>query len=160
MPIQFNPDEIFTMAEQIEKNGARFYRAAAKNNPSSGPFLLNLAAMEDEHCSAFEEMHGSFSDSDESDVFDPDGEAGLYLAALAGGKVFDMTKDPVDLLKGNETLEEIILCAIGLEKDSIVFYLGMKELVMDRSGREKIDLIIKEEMQHIVLLTKKLQAKQ
>jgi rubrerythrin len=158
MPIQFNTDEIFTMAEQIEKNGARFYRTAAKNNPSSGAFLLNLAAMEDEHRAVFEDMHGTLSDSDESDVFDPDGEAGMYLAALASGKVFDMTKDPADLLKGNEPLDEIIRRAIGLEKDSIVFYLGMKDLVPERSGREKVDLIIKEEMQHIVLLTKKLEA--
>jgi rubrerythrin len=159
MAVQFNADEIFTMAEQIEKNGARFYRAAAKNNPSAGAFLLNLAAMEDEHLAVFEDMHGTFSDSGESDVFDPDGEAGMYLAALASGKVFDRSKDPTDLLKGNEPLDEIIRRAIGLEKDSIVFYLGMKEMVQERSGREKVDLIIKEEMQHVVLLSKKLEAK-
>ena len=97
-----------------------------------------------------------FSDSEENDVFDPDGEAGMYLAALASGKVFDMTKDPADLLKGDESLDEVIRRAIGFEKDSIVFYLGMKDLVQERSGREKIDLIVKEEMQHIVLLSRKL----
>ena len=156
MAIQFNADEIFTMAEQIEKNGARFYRTAAKNNPSASSYLLNLAAMEDEHYSIFKSLHRSFSESEESDVFDPDGEAGLYLAAMAGGKVFDMNKDPTALLKGNEPLDEIIRIAIGLEKDSIVFYLGMKDLVQSRSGMEKVDMIIKEEMQHIVLLTKKL----
>ena len=32
----------------------------------------------------------------------------------------------------------------------------MKDLVQERSGREKIDLIVKEEMQHIVLLSRKL----
>lgn len=159
MAVQFNADEIFTMAEQIERNGAKFYRAAAKNNPSAGAFLLDLAAMEAEHLAIFEEMHETFSGSQESDVFDPDGEAGMYLAAMASGKVFDMTKDPADLLKGNEPLDEIIRRAIGLEKDSIVFYLGMKDLVMERSGREKVDMIIKEEMQHIVVLGKKLGAK-
>jgi rubrerythrin len=159
MPIQFNADEIFTVAEQIEKNGARFYRAAAKNNPASSSFLLNLAAMEDEHRAVLEEMHTTFSDLEESDVFDPDGEAGLYLAALASGRVFDMTKDPADLLKGDEPLEEIVRRAIGFEKDSVVFYLGMKDLVRERSGKVKIDLIIKEEMQHIVLLSKKLGVK-
>jgi len=30
MPIPFNADEVFEMAEQIERNGARFYRAAAE----------------------------------------------------------------------------------------------------------------------------------
>jgi rubrerythrin len=159
MPIQFNADEIFTMAEQIEKNGAKFYRAAAKNNPSESSFLLNLAVMEDEHCAVFEEMHGSFSDSDDSNVFDPDGEAGMYLAEMANGRVFDTTGDPSALLRGNETLVEILETAISLEKDSIVFYMGMKMMVLNRSGKEKIDLIIREEMQHITLLSKKLGAK-
>jgi rubrerythrin len=159
MPIQFNADEIFTMAEQIEKNGAKFYRAAAKNNPSESSFLLNLAAMEDEHRAVFEEMHGSFSDSDDADIFDPDGEAGMYLAEMANGRVFDTTGDPAALLKGNESLKDILNIAISLEKDSIVFYMGMKLLIIDRSGKEKVDLIIREEMQHIMLLSKKLGAK-
>ena len=39
--------------------------------------------------------------------------------------------------------------AIGLEKDSIVFYLGMKEMVPERLGGSRIDGIIREEMRHV-----------
>jgi len=46
-------------------------------------------------------------------------------------------------------VEDILQMAIGLEKDSIVFYLGMKEMVPERLGRGKIDGIIKEEMRHV-----------
>ncbi len=53
-------------------------------------------------------------------------------------------------------MKEIVKEAILAEKDSIVFYLGMKELVPEGLGKDKVDKIIKEEMSHIRLLTKKL----
>ena len=31
MSYEFNADEVFEIAEQIERNGAKFYRTAAKN---------------------------------------------------------------------------------------------------------------------------------
>ena len=50
-------------------------------------------------------------------------------------------------------IRRILLAAIGLEKDSIIFYLGMKELVPENLGKNRIDKIIKEEMGHIRLLS-------
>jgi rubrerythrin len=53
---------------------------------------------------------------------------------------------------------EILKSAIEAEKDSIVFYLGMKEAVPQNLGRDRIEAIIKEEMGHIQMLTKHLVA--
>jgi len=154
--LQFNADEIFTMAEQIERNGARFYRTAASRIPAGSDLLLSLAAMEDEHFAIFQQMHKSVTSREaEAVASDPYGEADLYLSALAGDHVFDTRKDPVALLKGNETLKDILRIAIGLEKDSVVFYVGMKDLVSPKLGKDKIDRIIREEMKHIALLNKK-----
>jgi rubrerythrin len=50
-------------------------------------------------------------------------------------------------------VEEVIRLAVALEKDTIVFYLGMRDLVPRRAGQAKLDDIIREEMQHIVVLT-------
>jgi rubrerythrin len=155
--IQFNADEIFTMAEQIERNGARFYRAAAANIPAAKELLEGLAAMEDNHLATFEQMHKTLSAREAEPVTsDPDGEAQLYLAAMAGDYVFDTRKDPVALLKGSETIQDILRIAIGLEKDSVVFYVGMKDLVSPQLGKDKIDRIIGEEMKHIGILNRKL----
>ena len=44
MSMPFNADEVFEMAEQIERNGGKFYRAAAKKFPEVSKLLLNLAA--------------------------------------------------------------------------------------------------------------------
>ena len=49
MSYDFNADDIFEMAQQMERNGGNFYRTAAENTEDAAnkDFLLNLAAMED-----------------------------------------------------------------------------------------------------------------
>jgi rubrerythrin len=85
-----------------------------------------------------------------STVFDPAGEAALYLRALADTRVFFEKEIDVTSMK------QILKSAIEAEKDSIVFYLGMKEAVPENFGKDRLDHIIKEEMGHIKLLSKKL----
>lgn len=165
MSIRFNADEIFEMAERIERNGAKFYRRVAEGAtaPKSRQLLLHLAAMEDEHEKIFAAMRADMLKEGQmatvDPAFDPEGQAALYLRAMADGHVFDMRADPSEHLTGNETMESILQTAIGLEKDSIVFYLGMKEMVPERLGKVKIDDIIKEEMSHITDLSRELKAK-
>jgi len=146
-------NEILEMAEQIERNGAAFYRNAAKgiSDFQSSELLLELAQMEDQHEKTFASLRIQLSEDEKtSAVFDPDGEAVLYLRALADTRVF--FKKKID----TGAMEEILKEALTAEKDSIVFYLGMKELVPEQSGKAKIDSIIKEEMGHIKILGKKL----
>jgi rubrerythrin len=151
---EFSAGEILVMAEQIERNGAKFYRKAAANDPSSKHLLLELAMMEDKHGATFLAMHQALAGHEtESATWDPEGESGEYARVLANQHVFDTSKDPSALLTGKETLAEVIKIAIGLEKDSVVFYLGLREMVPPSFGPEKVDLIIKEEMQHIRILS-------
>ncbi|MHC4125863.1 MAG: ferritin family protein, partial [Planctomycetota bacterium] len=81
MAITFNADEIFEMAEEIERNGAKFYRKAAEktSDKETRSLLGNLAEMEDGHLKVFEEMRKELSGREkERDIFDPDNEAALY----------------------------------------------------------------------------------
>jgi rubrerythrin len=152
---RFNADELFSIAVQIEKNGAAFYRTAANNNASGRDLLLDLAAMEDRHEALFEQMRATVLEaSSNGPAFDPEGEAAAYLSTIASIHVFDKRKEPRDLLKGSESLEEILRIAIGLEKDSIVYYVGFKDLVLAQPDRGQLDEIIREEMRHIILLNK------
>ena len=159
MPITFNADEAFALAEQIERNGAAFYRKCAENSPEAKNFLLELAEMEDNHLKLFQNMHQSVT-SRESETFaaDPDHETAAYLQNMADGYVFDTRKDPSATLDGSESLPDILKIAIGLEKDSIVFYLGLKDAVPRSAGKEKVESIIREEMRHIALLSNKLKS--
>jgi rubrerythrin len=86
MSITFNADEIFEMAEQIERNGAKFYREAAGNASDADvkEMLLDMAAMEDGHQVTFSNMRKELSAEDkESNVFDPDNEVAQYLQTMA-----------------------------------------------------------------------------
>jgi rubrerythrin len=159
MGTPFNADEVFEMAEQIERNGAKFYRAAAKKFPSLRKTLLDLAVMEDDHEKTFAAMRAELSAGEqEPPVFDPDGEAQMYLRVMADGRVFDVKTDPAEQLAGKDTVEEVLKMAIGLEKDSIAFYVGLKEGVSRKAGKDKVETIIKEEFGHIAALNEKLTA--
>jgi rubrerythrin len=163
MSFDFSADEIFEMAEQIERNGAQFYRSSADGvkDPSSRELLMNLAAMEDEHEKTFASMRSDLSVEEKSSpTFDPDNEAVLYLKALADSRVFvekqvpkpDTMTDRSDA----DIIQEILKFAIGAEKESIVFYLGMKDTVPENLGKGRLDAIIKEEMGHIRMLSNRL----
>jgi rubrerythrin len=157
MGVTFNADEVFEMAEQIERNGAKFYRAAAEKFPAVQQVLLGLAAMEDEHEKTFKDMRAQLSGREQEPmVFDPDDEAQMYLQVVADGHVFDTKADPAEQLKGKDKPEDILQTAINMEKESIAFYAGLKECVPPKAGRDKVEAIIREEFSHIATLNEKL----
>jgi rubrerythrin len=153
MEVEFNADEVFEIAVQIERNGARFYRGAAEmaGGEEDRELLLSLAAMEDSHVKIFESLRKELSGSEGTLAdFDPHGEAATYLQSMAEGQVFDFRADPVEYLGMDRSMEDILRKALELEKDSIVYYVGMMEMVPEALGRNKIEHIIREEMKHIV----------
>ncbi len=159
MGIQFSADEIFEMAEEIERNGAKFYRKASEraDDPGVKKYLLNMAAMEDGHLETFMEMRKSLTDAErEVTTFDPNDEAVLYLDAMAASHGTEGKKSLTDELTGKESMEEIVRIAIKAEKDSVVFYSGLKSLVTRPGSREKVEKIIAEELSHLATLTNKL----
>jgi rubrerythrin len=155
MMYDFNADDIFEMAEQLERNGAGFYRIAANAvaDERSKEMLLKLAEMEDDHEKTFARMRSELTASEKAaTVFDPEDDAVHYLRALADTRVF-FEKD-IDV----SSMRAILKDAITAEKDSIVFYLGMRDAVPAGKGRNRLDAIIKEEMGHIRMLSKELTA--
>ena len=151
----FNANEIFKMSIRIEENGARFYRKAAEfqTDPEKRETLEQLAAMEDHHKLTFENMKQKLSAAEKSStVFDPGNDAAQYLTAMADTHGGEGSPTAADALTGKESIQEIIDIAIGLEKESILFYLGLKDLVPPELGQDKLDNIIAEERRHIIQL--------
>ncbi|MDY7010631.1 MAG: ferritin family protein [Planctomycetota bacterium] len=156
--IKFSADELFEIAKQIERDGARFYRKAAESTEGENrDLLIRLAEMEDEHERAFESMRNEFATAaGEPPVFDPDNKVMLYLQSVADGKVFG--PDPSESLSGNESLKDVLTVAIGLEKDSVIFYQSMKGAVSKVIGATSLNAIIAEEIGHVLDLDQKLKA--
>ncbi len=153
MASEFNADDILGIAVKIEKNGAEFYRQASEKveKEENKQFLLDLAVMEDEHEATFLKMQTKLKEKEKMPAtFDPYDENALYLKALADTRVFFKKEEPAD------NFYDILVSAVQAEKDSIVFYLGMKGIVPEKLGKSSVDDIIKEEMKHIRLLAGKL----
>jgi rubrerythrin len=144
----FNAGEVFEMAIKMEKNGAAFYRQAAEaiKKDEHKRLLLSLAEMEVDHEKTFNGLRQELG-ADNPDYFDPDGEAAAYLKSIVDTEVF--FKRDIDL----SSMKTILREAIMAEKDSVVFYLGIKAMVPDENGKKKVEAIIKEEMGHIRLLS-------
>ena len=53
-------------------------------------------------------------------------------------------------------MKTILKDAIIAEKDSIIFYLGMKDAVPKYFGKDKLDAIIMDELSHVKLLSERL----
>lgn len=158
--IHYNADEVFQMAEQIERNGAIFYERAAGmvSDPDAKKLLSDFAKWELQHEKTFAALREQFKTYQDVTVEldDMDDVVGAYLRSIADGYVFDVREIPEDVLAGDETLEEILVLAIDAEKNSIVFYVGIQQDTPAGQGRDKIDRIIREEMSHVSALSKAL----
>jgi rubrerythrin len=160
MTVNFTAFEIFEIAEQIERNGAKFYRGAAtiSADKSMQQFFTRLAEMEDKHEKIFADMRNSLQDeTDDTKVFDPNNEMVYYLKAIAKSAGWEGKAASRVEFTGSETPIQIIKTAIQAEKASIDYYLGLKEFVSSQTGKNKVDGIIKEEMGHVVTLQKNLE---
>lgn len=157
MKLYFNADEIFEMAEEIERQGARFYEKAASvfKEPQVKRMLSDLAAMEVGHEKTFSGMRSKIL-SDTYKGYDPDELAASYIRAFTEGKVFDPRNNAADLITEKSALADVLKMAIEAEKNSIVFYSGIKKVVPEALGKDSLDDIITEEMKHIVMLVEKM----
>ncbi len=153
----FNAEEIFQMAIQIERNGVEFYSKASQvvKNEKVRHVLEFLAQSEVEHEKIFSRMKEQFLEQHAVlEQFDPDGDTARYLQAMASGHIFDLTNDPAESMTGNETERDVLMEALKREKDSIVFYMGMKDMVTQSVGKDHVERIIKEEMRHVNIISK------
>jgi rubrerythrin len=150
-----NAGSVFEIAEQMERQGAEFYRKAAETADQNGrTVLLALAQMEYIHERTFTIMRSELTSGSLQPITpEPNSQGALYLDAVASGKIFGAASTPE--LTGQESIDRIFEIAISLEKDSIVFYQSMKSLVPPGRMRNQLDEIIDQEIGHILELTRK-----
>jgi len=156
MGIRYNADEILEMAIRIEANGRSFYLCAAElqSDDEMTSFFNKLAVMEEQHKKTFEKFRDELTaDEKAGQVYDPDGQASMYLAVMADTHGGEGDPQIAKTLTGEETLEDILRIALNLEKQSILFYLGLKDLVPQQWGKDKVDEVIDEEKQHVAQLS-------
>jgi rubrerythrin len=153
--LALKPADIFSIAIQVEKNGNAFYVRALERLGESElkDCFSRLAGMELAHVNTFVELEKLCGDRDGEDGA-PEDAAVSYLKAFARGHVFDPAEDAAAALAGLRTPEDILKKAIVAEKDSIALYTGIKAFIAeDQCGREKIERVIADEMNHLAELS-------
>ena len=155
--INLTANEVLEIAVQIERNGIRFYEqaAVAVQRAEDRRLLQSLAEMEADHEKMFLELQAALTPAERAgSEIDADAEAAQYLQAIADGHVFDIQLEPTDILTGRETPEEILSIAIGLEKESVVYYSALREIISSAASRAKVEQVIREELRHVAQLSR------
>ena len=148
---QYNLAEIFDIAIQIEINGAEFYRevAAKQSIPAVKAFLLDLADQEAGHEQLFRKMQNRFADNIDIDAMN-DEFAMLYMQVEATNYVFKSANSPV--ATADMILSDVLELAMNKERDSILFFMGLKFLMKAPADKKTIDKLIEEEQFHLATL--------
>jgi len=146
--------EALAVAVKIEDNGIAFYEEAARQSadPAAMEVFRKLAAFEKEHKNYFARLAKTAEAYESRFATDPKNEFASVLSAMADNSVFDLRAGSAGMLHSRENAAEVVRMAIGLEKDSVIFYLGLKESMREKAEAENINEIIREEMRHITIL--------
>ena len=150
MTVNYSLSEVFHLAETIEKNGEAFYRRAAEavDDAKTKEVFLDLAAKEKVHEQIFATLREQVCTLADQQIYDPDGQVEAYLRSVAETHVFNLDPDETALAASLQSPLSALKWAIGFEKDTIVYFSALKEAVPEES-RAKVELLIREEYDHI-----------
>ncbi len=133
MSISFSGNELINIAIGIERRGIAFYDTMTKStkNATARDAFQHLANMEREHIQIFQNM---LAEADKYQIPETHaGEYAAYLQSLVDNAVFTDDFVTSEMATKADTDIEALELAISAEKDSILFYYGMKEIMPKRA---------------------------
>ncbi|MGD1995735.1 MAG: ferritin family protein [Anaerolineae bacterium] len=144
--------EVLNMALSAEQSGQSFYEAAAEKMEDQlvKDLLRELADWEQQHYQVFREMSdrvGSLPPLSESQW----GEYDQYMQAALSNALFRGPDKALAVAEELEDEEEALRMALGFEKDTLLFYYDLREMLPAKE-RETVDKIIREEKSHALRL--------
>ena len=148
MSIVFSVNELINIAIGIERRGITFYDIMARSTDDemARDVFQGLADMEREHIQIFQDMLGE-ADKYQSSETASEEYAG-YLQALIDSAIF--TDDAITSEMATQADSDIQALELGInaEKDSILFYYQMRD-IMPQPVLPMINRIIAEEKSHL-----------
>jgi rubrerythrin len=147
MPL-LTAEDVLQWAMQIEKNGKAFYDAASakRTDPQVRDLFENLAIQEQRHYEVFRKMLGASSAAGPA-TLDHD-EYQAYLQSALDRALFAGPDKALALAEQAEDREAALQAAIGFEKDTLLFFYDLRDMVRD-ADRETISAVIVEEKSHL-----------
>lgn len=144
----FKGTEIVEFAVRIEQNGYAFYEKVESlvKNPAAKELLAFLKEEEQKHEKVFREMLGKLDSLNVRETYA--GEYEEYLKALVDNHVFGTEGAAEKAVAKIENEIDVLNTALGFEKDTILFFRELKELVSEKD-QQVVEQLIKEEQSHL-----------
>ena len=152
MSVSFSGSELINIAIGIERRGSAFYDIMVRStqDATAREVFQYLADMERQHIQIFQDM---LSEADKYQMPETQaGEYAAYLQALVDSAVFSDDMATSEMATRASSDIEAMELAIGAEKDSILFYHEMRD-IMPQRARPTVNKIIAEEKSHLRQLT-------
>jgi len=158
--VRFTADEMYALAEEIETSGNQFYAAASERvtDAETRGILQELAKWENEHFRLFHELREQLPPeaSRKEEIEEADEDHAVYLQAMVQDRMFPADVNAAFAAMPDVTPVSILEYALQREKDVIVFFLTMRDLIPRHWGREKLDTILTEEARHVRIITQQI----
>lgn len=148
----FSGSEIVEIGIQIEKNGRDFYNALALRSKTEKvrEIFEFLAKEEEKHIAVFQGILSEVEQYVPPESYP--GEYFTYMNSLAAEYVFTQKDKGAQIAKSILNDKEAIDLGISFEKDSIIFYEGMKKVIPEYDLKI-IEELIMQEKNHLKILT-------
>ena len=145
--------ELIRLAKKDEDVGAEFYQKLAEKveDPGLRKRILEIRNQEIEHSKRFQEMLDELSDYVPQEDFQ--GQYEQYFQSFLSKREFLESGDAVKAASRVGSDMEAIKFALSQEKNTLLFFLEMKELLPSGQHREMVHEVIDEERDHIVELS-------
>ncbi len=150
----FTANQALEMAMEIEKNGEIFYKKAAEKSedPETQAIFEDLAQQEVAHYKTFQRLAGDVESAPDlsGEVYD---QYEVYLHVALENALFAGPEKALALAEKAEDRETALRAAMGFEKDTLIFFYDLRDMVAEKD-RETISAIIREEKRHLRRLSK------
>ena len=146
----FTAAEALEMAMEIEKNGEVFYKAVAEKNMDDEAKALfeDLAVQEQAHYRVFQKMLGGVQSASPVLPAEEYDQYQTYIQVTLENALFAGPDKALALAQQAADRETALRAALGFEKDTLLFFYDLREMVSE-GEEEAISKIIKEEKKHL-----------
>jgi rubrerythrin len=145
----FTAAEALEMALEIEKNGEVFYKAAAAKSDDAEVTALfeDLADQERMHYKVFQKMLGGVGAAPDLPAAGYD-QYQAYMQAALDNALFAGEDKALALAEKATDRETALRAALGFEKDTMLFFYDLREMVGE-ADKEAVSRVIGEERKHV-----------
>ncbi len=147
---KFSIHEVLEQAVQTERVGYQFYTEMAEKFKDNGDLVSlfkTLAAGELKHERAYAGLKELIGEADaEIEGFE---EVSLYMRAIVESEFFLGKNKALPSMDHIKTTKEAALFALNFEKETILYFLGIRDVVSEKG---LLDQIIREEQRHVLWL--------